>query len=141
MNSIDPMATNQDDLREQIHKAFTPEPEPPNFNQAPPPEPENVAPEITPPSDMLKAKCMGRWAMVGAFMAHSGFKPLNETQVEMLGEDTATLLSNIPIVKRLENRPALSACLVLFESVCVTCLLYTSPSPRDATLSRMPSSA
>ena len=24
---------------------------------------------------------------------------------------------------------------------CVTCLLYTSPSPRDATLSRMPSSA
>ena len=26
-------------------------------------------------------------------------------------------------------------------SVCHTCLLYTSPSPRDATLSRMPSSA
>ena len=25
--------------------------------------------------------------------------------------------------------------------VCDTCLLYTSPSPRDATLSRMPSSA
>ena len=24
---------------------------------------------------------------------------------------------------------------------CITCLLYTSPSPRDATLSRMPSSA
>ena len=24
---------------------------------------------------------------------------------------------------------------------CVYCLLYTSPSPRDATLSRMPSSA
>ena len=27
------------------------------------------------------------------------------------------------------------------EEVCVCCLLYTSPSPRDATLSRMPSSA
>ena len=26
-------------------------------------------------------------------------------------------------------------------NVTVTCLLYTSPSPRDATLSRMPSSA
>ena len=26
-------------------------------------------------------------------------------------------------------------------AVCLTCLLYTSPSPRDATLSRMPSSA
>ena len=25
--------------------------------------------------------------------------------------------------------------------LCITCLLYTSPSPRDATLSRMPSSA
>ena len=28
-----------------------------------------------------------------------------------------------------------------YEGVCVCCLLYTSPSPRDATLSRMPSSA
>ena len=26
-------------------------------------------------------------------------------------------------------------------TIAVTCLLYTSPSPRDATLSRMPSSA
>ena len=29
----------------------------------------------------------------------------------------------------------------LKRGVSVTCLLYTSPSPRDATLSRMPSSA
>ena len=28
-----------------------------------------------------------------------------------------------------------------FELLAPTCLLYTSPSPRDATLSRMPSSA
>ena len=27
------------------------------------------------------------------------------------------------------------------NGLCVCCLLYTSPSPRDATLSRMPSSA
>ena len=27
------------------------------------------------------------------------------------------------------------------EETCCSCLLYTSPSPRDATLSRMPSSA
>ena len=26
-------------------------------------------------------------------------------------------------------------------AICMACLLYTSPSPRDATLSRMPSSA
>ena len=29
----------------------------------------------------------------------------------------------------------------IYPSVMVPCLLYTSPSPRDATLSRMPSSA
>ena len=32
-------------------------------------------------------------------------------------------------------------CINECELVCVCCLLYTSPSPRDATLSRMPSSA
>ena len=30
---------------------------------------------------------------------------------------------------------------VAFTAVSTDCLLYTSPSPRDATLSRMPSSA
>ena len=30
---------------------------------------------------------------------------------------------------------------VLVTAVLMLCLLYTSPSPRDATLSRMPSSA
>ena len=29
----------------------------------------------------------------------------------------------------------------IIEDISLTCLLYTSPSPRDATLSRMPSSA
>ena len=28
-----------------------------------------------------------------------------------------------------------------YTALCLACLLYTSPSPRDATLSRMPSSA
>ena len=31
--------------------------------------------------------------------------------------------------------------LVVFPELCITCLLYTSPSPRDGLLSRMPSSA
>ena len=31
--------------------------------------------------------------------------------------------------------------LVIFDLLFKVCLLYTSPSPRDATLSRMPSSA
>ena len=35
--------------------------------------------------------------------------------------------------------PDATGCMILRE--CTDCLLYTSPSPRDATLSRMPSSA
>ena len=45
-----------------------------------------------------------------------------EEKFEMLVEANDTLLERV-------------------VSVCVCCLLYTSPSPRDATLSRMPSSA
>ena len=39
-----------------------------------------------------------------------------------------------PIYDTINNRPA-------HVNLVITCLLYTSPSPRDATLSRMPSSA
>ena len=39
--------------------------------------------------------------------------------------------------KRLSGEPYFNHCI----EVAKTCLLYTSPSPRDATLSRMPSSA
>ena len=38
-------------------------------------------------------------------------------------------------------RPAIVAGLSLVAMETLACLLYTSPSPRDATLSRMPSSA
>ena len=41
---------------------------------------------------------------------------------------------DVELVDRLEDK------LKLID-LCCTCLLYTSPSPRDATLSRMPSSA
>ena len=34
-----------------------------------------------------------------------------------------------------------SVVIVMIANLVITCLLYTSPSPRDATLSRMPSSA
>ena len=39
------------------------------------------------------------------------------------------------LVTDLNNNP------FLFDELSISCLLYTSPSPRDATLSRMPSSA
>ena len=41
----------------------------------------------------------------------------------------------MPVVGRTEKKP------VVIPTDPKTCLLYTSPSPRDATLSRMPSSA
>ena len=41
-----------------------------------------------------------------------------------------------------EFESCILGCVSISECVvCVCCLLYTSPSPRDATLSRMPSSA
>ena len=57
----------------------------------------------------------------------------------------AFLNSPPPIIKSLQ--PVMDQCLMIkgISGVPITpfkgCLLYTSPSPRDATLSRMPSSA
>ena len=49
----------------------------------------------------------------------------NEAEnVENLAAEIAAALASMP-----------------YEMIFIDCLLYTSPSPRDATLSRMPSSA
>ena len=46
------------------------------------------------------------------------------------------------IIKKQRSKPLLVSLLhCLYEAQDPSCLLYTSPSPRDATLSRMPSSA
>ena len=56
------------------------------------------------------------------------------------------IVEGVPQGKALDLQE--SSCLQVFDSLVTgtndykdTCLLYTSPSPRDATLSRMPSSA
>ena len=38
-------------------------------------------------------------------------------------------------------RLCVCVCVRVYVRVCACCLLYTSPSPRDMTISRMPSSA
>ena len=43
--------------------------------------------------------------------------------------------------RSLPPKEAAKAASVFFDDEMFACLLYTSPSPRDATLSRMPSSA
>ena len=59
---------------------------------------------------------------------------------EFLEENNAKLVTNAfaydPTTHRLEDCPA-----YLVNDHVSTCLLYTSPSPRDRTRSRMPSSA
>ena len=52
-----------------------------------------------------------------------------------LGFDSDVLASGLTCDSR-EVKPN-----YIFAALPGTCLLYTSPSPRDATLSRMPSSA
>ena len=55
--------------------------------------------------------------------------------VEVFGRWQTELYMAPPVVNVSGKRVSLSLSLYIF------CLLYTSPSPRDATLSRMPSSA
>ena len=47
----------------------------------------------------------------------------------------------VGVINDSQNEEKLNEFLEELEFLSVTCLLYTSPSPRDATLSRMPSSA
>ena len=61
----------------------------------------------------------------------------NAVIVDKYAVKAAVLLDEMPLVKRRSSRH-----INLMRFGLVTfCLLYTSPSPRDATLSRMPSSA
>ena len=64
-----------------------------------------------------------------------GPAPLQIDEVELRGTTLAGEASEGPVEFVWENDEALPRPLTL------ACLLYTSPSPRDATLSRMPSSA
>ena len=57
-----------------------------------------------------------------------------EYDVVILGSGASGMMSAITAY---ENGSSVG----LFEKQSLVCLLYTSPSPRDATLSRMPSSA
>ena len=56
--------------------------------------------------------------------------------------DSDSIITNttneFSVLEFIENEEDFS---LFYEALTRTCLLYTSPSPRDATLSRMPSSA
>ena len=80
----------------------------------------------------------------GVLMDATGAYPFAIDSVKRLSElgKPMILLSNSGkrAFKNEERLTRLGFEVCLFTKV-ITCLLYTSPSPRDATLSRMPSSA
>ena len=62
-------------------------------------------------------------------------RPLSESELVEAMKSYDALLPTVtdPITDRIISTPGVD--------IILSCLLYTSPSPRDATLSRMPSSA
>ena len=72
----------------------------------------------------------------------AGHSSLHETRVE---RDRSTMRPvaqlSIEPGERISLKPGGLHIMLMKLSEPLTCLLYTSPSPRDATLSRMPSSA
>ena len=69
-------------------------------------------------------------------MGGQNYAPLENVVVSMV-KDSSTLMARKPdpddVGKYIETE--------LIDGLCCYCLLYTSPSPRDRTRSRMPSSA
>ena len=64
----------------------------------------------------------------------------NYNELVNAGEDTTTFYQD-PIITQAQNRSAQTYVAQNYEDNPYICLLYTSPSPRDGLLSRMPSSA
>ena len=84
------------------------------------PETEEVSINLTPLIDIV-------FLLLIFFMVSTTFQ--RETELEIALPEASAEASSEPVVS------------ALILEIDATCLLYTSPSPRDATLSRMPSSA
>ena len=67
---------------------------------------------------------------------HIGDERFNKTVILMCHHDPESAMGLV--INKTASRLNLGD---LYEKLDIGCLLYTSPSPRDATLSRMPSSA
>ena len=76
--------------------------------------------------DRVRERAIGQEVMRSVTPGQQVIKIVNDNLIEVLGTEPAWIeLNAVPPV----------------PIMMVGCLLYTSPSPRDATLSRMPSSA
>ena len=83
--------------------------------------------------------------MISEFKYKDYLKPLNDTVMtkELLSSYPESYMQNVPMKDgKVYSVPYLMDIMVFWVNREVTgCLLYTSPSPRDSTSSRMPSSA
>ena len=65
---------------------------------------------------------------------------VDDANADEIANAMNSMASEVGVVQMVETKP-LAFGLKFVEAHCVICLLYTSPSPRDRTRSRMPSSA
>ena len=84
-------------------------------------------------------------------MCQAQFTSVDQALITSVAGGAQVTMSNgnlsgaVPATDPIEAQPYMKPCSIPvalnFTAQYITCLLYTSPSPRDATLSRMPSSA
>ena len=98
------------------------------------------------PWDGPASICFTDGTLVGATLDRNGLRPsrfcVTKDKELILASETGVIPippEDIVLKDRLEPGKILIA--DLDDGCIIDCLLYTSPSPRDATLSRMPSSA
>ena len=96
-------------------------------------QPEDSFPPVT--DTMLQNPADGDWLMWRRTLDSWGYSPLN--QINQDNVDQLRLVWTRDLAIGTGEITPLAYDGILY----VPCLLYTSPSPRDATLSRMPSSA
>ena len=71
----------------------------------------------------------------------AGVFAYTELTARLVSLETSRELFEADLLKKSEQLPTDQEQYMLIEDLYKTCLLYTSPSPRDRTRSRMPSSA
>ena len=79
-------------------------------------------------------------SVIHLFDLMNGRLPTDEDSAHFWADPSRDLIRSIEIIEALERSLKNSEYAFYVEDY-HSCLLYTSPSPRDATLSRMPSSA
>ena len=125
----------------------TPSPAPISVTPLPPPPPPEPERPTAPSRIVLVAypdglvedvyRCM--WAFNGVLGTEIKSYPPTSEGLEMCERDRLSIIENVK--KAIQSIPAPAPSPAPTPPPPVPCLLYTSPSPRDGLLSRMPSSA